>query len=260
MIVAFYRAPMCEEIPAIARFPPSKSFRYRNLLTLPFYFYMLLGAPKLLAKGTPMKLRTIAIVLTVVLASAAAYAQSGAYLTFNSQMWTQEGVNTYVTHPGSQNIDRPWLLGAGYGVYYDVTHLPYLGKVKTGPVLLGIDARGETFRDGTTYGTFNQENGIFSIRVATAKPVKGYTPYILGGFGIAHTKVPYRLYYSNNFTYQFGAGVDTQLHKKIDWRIVEFRVGAVANYPTGYSPSGAGAPNESNYMITLGTGLVFRIR
>jgi opacity protein-like surface antigen len=207
-----------------------------------------------------MKLRTIAIVLTVALASAVAHAQSGVYVTATSQQFVQEGVNTVIYHAGSQNIDRPWLLGAGYGVYYDVTHLPYLGKLKTGPVLLGIDARGETFRDGTSYGTFNQENGIFSIRVATAKSVKGYTPYILGGFGLAHTKVPGRLYYSNNFTYQFGAGLDTQIHKKIDWRVVELRVGALANYPTGYSPSGAGAPNESNYMITLGTGLVFRIR
>lgn len=206
-----------------------------------------------------MKLRTIAIVLTVAFASAAAYAQSGAYLTFNAQMWTQEGVNTYLTSPGSQNIDRPWLLGAGYGVYYDVTRLPYLGKLKTGPVVFGIDARGETFRNSVSYGTFNQENGIFSIRVATSKPVKGYTPYILGGFGLGHTKVPGRLSYSNNFTYQFGAGVDTQLHKKIDWRVIELRVGSLANYPTGYYPTGS-APNQSNYMITLGTGLVFRIR
>jgi opacity protein-like surface antigen len=204
-----------------------------------------------------MKLRTIAIVLTVVLASAAAHAQSGAYLTFNANMWTQEGVNTYVTNPGSQNTDRPWLLGAGYGVYYDVTHLPYLGKLKTGPVVFGIDARGETLRNAASYGSFNQENGIFSIRVATKSPIKGSTPYVLGGFGLGHTKVPGRLSYSNNFLYQVGVGVDSKLCKKIDWRI-EADGGALANYATGYYPLGIG-PNQSNYMVTVGTGLVFRI-
>jgi hypothetical protein len=229
------------------------------LLTLPFYFYMLLGAPKLLAKGTPMKLRTIAIVLTVALASAAAHAQSGAFLTFNAQMWTQEGVNTFVTNPGSQNIDRPWLLGPGYGVYFDVTRLPYVGKLKTGPVVFGIDARGETLRDRLNYGGFNEQNGIFSLRVASKGPIKGYTPYITGGFGLGHTRVPGRLSYANNFIYQFGAGVDAKLCKRIDWRVAEVTVGALANYPTGYYPLGVGA-NQSNYMIGLGTGLVFRIR
>ena len=116
-----------------------------------------------------MKLRTIAIVLTVVLASAAAYAQTGVYLSFNAQQFTQEGVNTFITNPGSQNIDRPWLLGPAYGVYYDVTHLPYLGKLKTGPVVFGIDARGQTLRDTVFYGTFNQEYGQRSRPLLTGR-------------------------------------------------------------------------------------------
>jgi hypothetical protein len=206
-----------------------------------------------------MKLRTIVVVLTVALASAVAYGQSGAYLTFNAQEWTQEGVNTYITNPGSQNIDRPWIFGPGYGVYYDITHLPYLGKLKTGPVVFGIDARGETLRLSEYNSTFNEENGLFSLRVATMKPIKGTTPYVQGGFGIAHTKVPGRLSYANNFIYQFSVGADRKLYNKIDWRVIEVSGGALANYPTGYYPIGAG-PNQSNYMLTLGTGLVFRIR
>jgi hypothetical protein len=217
---------------------------------------MLIGAPKLFAKGTSMKLRTIAIVLTVVLASAAAYAQTGVYLSFNAQQFTQEGVNTFITSPGSQNIDRPWLFGPAYGVYYDVTHLPYLGKLKTGPVVFGIDARGQTLRDTVYYGTFNQQDGIFSLRVATKNTLKGAVPYLQGGFGIGHTKVPGRTYYSNNFIYQFSVGADYKIHKHIDWRIVEFSAGFLGSYATGYYPTGLG-PNQSNHMLTLGTGLVF---
>jgi len=203
-----------------------------------------------------MKLRTIAIVLTVVLASAAAYAQTGVYLSFNAQQFTQEGVNLYLTHAGSQNTDRPWLFGPAYGVYYDVTHLPYLGKLKTGPVVVGIDARGQTLRDPVYYGTFNQQDGIFSLRVATKDPVRGVVPYVEGGFGIGHTKVPGRTYYSNNLMYQFGVGADYKIHKRIDWRIVEITGGFLGNYATGYYPTGYG-PNQSNHMLTLGTGLVF---
>jgi opacity protein-like surface antigen len=206
-----------------------------------------------------MKLRTIAIVLTVALASAAAYAQTGAYLTFDAQQFTQEGVNTYITHPGSQNIDRPWLLGAGYGVYYDVTHLPYLGKLNTGPVVVGIDARGQTLRDDVSYGTFNAQDGIFSIRVATKDKFKGTVPYVQGGFGIGHTLVPGRFHYSNNFIYQFSAGTDYQIHKNIDWRMIEVSGGFLGSYATGYYPTGVG-PNQSNYLLMLGTGLVFRTR
>jgi opacity protein-like surface antigen len=218
---------------------------------------MLIGAPKLLAKGTPMKLRSIAIVLTVALASAAAYAQTGVYVTMDAQQFTQEGVNTHPLSVGSQNIDRPWLYGPGYGVYYDVTHLPYLGKLKTGPVVIGVDGRGDTLRLSEYGSTFNRQDGIFSLRIATKRTFKGTTPYIQGGFGIGHTKVPFRTAYSNNFIYQFGAGVDMKVHKHIDWRVVEVTGGFLGNYNTGYYPLGVGA-NQSNYMITLGTGLVFR--
>ena len=39
-----------------------------------------------------MKLRSIALVLTVALVSAAAHAQSGVYLTMDAQQFTQKGV------------------------------------------------------------------------------------------------------------------------------------------------------------------------
>jgi opacity protein-like surface antigen len=205
-----------------------------------------------------MKLRSLALVLPVTLLSAAAHAQSGVYLTFDAQQFTQEGVDL-PAHPNSANIDRPWLYGPGYGVYYDITHLPYLGKLKTGPVVVGIDGRGDTLRLSEYGSTFNRQDGLFSIRVAMKEKFKGVTPYAQGGFGIAHTKVPFRTYFSNNFIYQFSIGADKQIHKNIDWRVVEASAGSISNYNTGYYPAGVG-PNQSNYMITLATGLVFRLK
>jgi hypothetical protein len=240
-----------------ASFSPPESFRYRNLLTLPFHFYMLIGAPKLLAKGTSMKLRTIACALAVALVSAAAHAQSGVYVTFDAQQFTQEGV---LANPGIHgNIDRPWLYGPGYGVYYDVTRLPYLGALKTGPVTVGIDGRGDTLRLSAYGTTFNRQDGLFSIRLATKNKIKSVTPYIQGGFGIAHTKVPGRTFYSNNFIYQFSLGVDKKIQKHIDWRIVEASAGTMAHYSTGYYPVGVGT-NQSSYLVTLATGFVFRFK
>jgi len=208
-----------------------------------------------------MKLRTLAIVLAVTIASAAAHAQSGVYLTMNAQQFTQEGVD-FPPFPHSMDIDRPWLYGPGYGVYYDVTRLPHIlvlkgGKLNTGPVVIGIDARGQTLRLSEYHSSFNAQDGLFSIRVATKDKFMGVTPYIQGGFGIGHTKVPFRTSYSNNFMYQFSIGADRHLRGKLDWRVVEASAGTLNNYNTGYYPLGVG-PGQSNYMVTLATGLVFR--
>ena len=212
-----------------------------------------------------MKLRTIALVLTVALASAAAaHAQSGAYLMFDTQQFTQKGV---FVDPGTHgNVDRPWLFGATYGIYYDVTHLPHVGKLKTGPVLVGIDARGDVLRDDIYGSQIDREDGIFSLRVSTKRPYKysyGSIPYVQGGFGIGHTRNPFRSYYNNNFIYQVSLGIDHPLHgrfKKFDWRVLEASAGSLNNYPTGYFALNGGlGQNQSNYLITLSTGLVFRI-
>ena len=204
-----------------------------------------------------MKLRSIALVLTAALVSAAAHAQSGVYLSMDAQQFTQEGV---LVNPGlHSNIDRPWLYGPIYGVYVDITRLPKLGALKTGPVVLGLDARGDTLRYTEPWGgAFMRQDGIISLRVAPKKAL-ACTPYLEAGLGIGHTKVPFRTSYSNNFIYQFGAGVDHKIAKKIDWRVVEATIGSLASYRTGYSPSGIG-PGQSNYMVSLSTGIVFRLR
>jgi hypothetical protein len=199
-----------------------------------------------------MKLRSIALVLSVALASAAAQAQSGVYATFNAQQFTQDGI---YANPGIHgNVDRPWLFGAGYGVYYDVTRLPYFGVLKTGPVAVGIDARGETLRLSEYGSQLDRQDGVFSLRFAPKNQFMGSTPYIQGGFGIGHTRIPFAAHYSNNFIYQLSIGDDRKLCKYIDWRVVEATAGFLGNYQVG---SGA---NQSNYMVTLGTGLVFRLR
>jgi hypothetical protein len=198
-----------------------------------------------------MKLRSIALVLTVALASAAAYAQTGIYVTMDAQQFTQQGI---YANPGLHgNVDRPWLFGPTYGIYYDVTRLPRYGALKTGPFAVGIDARGDTFRLSEYGSQLDRQDGIFSLRVAAKTPFMRSTPYVQGGFGIGHTRIPFATHYSNNFVYQFGVGIDRKVHRNIDWRVVEATAGFLGNYQVGYGS------NQSNYLVTIGTGLVFRV-
>jgi hypothetical protein len=176
----------------------------------------------------------------------------GAYVTFNAQQFTQDGI--YASPGVHTNVDRPWLFGPGYGVYYNITHLPKLGALKTGPFLLGVDGRGETLRISEYGSQLDRQDGLFSLRLSTKKLVMGTTPYVQGGFGIGHTRVPFAAHYSNNFMYQFSLGADKKLRGRLDWRVVEASAGSLANYTTD------SGPNPSNYSVTLATGLVYRLR
>ncbi len=206
-----------------------------------------------------MKLRSIALVLTVALASAAAHAQTGIYVTADSQQFTQMGVNSHPA-PGGEE-DRPWLYGTAYGIYYDVNHLPRIGALRTGPFVVGIDVRGDTFRRSEYGSQFDRQDGLFSLRVATRNPYMSITPYVQGGFGIGHTRNPFRSTYNNNFIYQVSVGADRHLVGRFDWRVLEASAATLDSYPTGYySFNGGTGVNQSNYLITVGTGLVFRLR
>lgn len=205
-----------------------------------------------------MKLRSIALVLSLALVSAAAYAQSGVYVLMQAQQFTQEGVDL-PAFPNSANIDRPWLYGPAYGVYVGITKLPYLGALKTGPVTVGLDARGETMRLSEYGSQFDRQDGLLSLRIAAKHPMFKTTPYMQGGFGIGHTRVPFRGVYTNNFDYQVSVGADYKLSTHFDWRVVEASASFLQNYSTGYYPAGLG-PNQSNYSVTLGTGFVYRTR
>jgi hypothetical protein len=154
------------------------------------------------------------------------------------------------------------LIGTAYGVYYNVSKLPYIGKLRTGPIVLGIDGRGDTFRLNQYGAQFERQDGLFSIRVAAKKPVYlKTTPYLQVGFGVGHTRTPFRTTYNNNFLYQVGIGADHQLSHRLDWRLFELNAGVLKDFPTGYYSYGGGAgANQSNYLLTFGTGLVFRSR
>jgi hypothetical protein len=198
-----------------------------------------------------MKLRSIAIFFALALASAAAHAQTGVYATFDAEEFDRSGV---LANPpaGSSNTANPWLYGPTAGIYYDPAkiHIPKVGTLHTGPIILGVDLRGDFLRTNSQY---SRDDGIISLRAVPRTSFKGIVPYIQGGAGIGHTKVPGQTTYTNNWSYQFAIGADRKLKGRIDWRVVEASAGFLGSYVAG------SAGNNSNYIVTLGTGLVVRL-
>jgi hypothetical protein len=197
-----------------------------------------------------MKLRSLALFLAVALASAAANAQTGVYLAFDAQQFAQKGLA-----PGNTSIatTRPWSLGPEYGIYYNLTRIPMVGTLHTGPIRIGLDAHGDILRDRELGSQLDREDGVFGLRISSKNKIKTVTPYFRGGFGIGHTRIPYATHYSNNFVYQFGIGIDRTIRGRFDWRIMEADAGFLGGYYVG-----AGA-QQTNYLVTLSTGIVFRI-
>jgi hypothetical protein len=195
-----------------------------------------------------MKLRVIAILFAFALTTAAARAQVGVYASFDAEQFNRSGL--YANPPaGVSNSATPWLYGSTFGAYYNVSHVPYLGVLKTGPVTVGFDARGDFLR-GAQYA---RADALIGLRVATKTPIKRVTPYIQGSAGLGHTKLPGALYYTNNWSYQFAVGADRKIKGRVDWRVVEASAGFLGSFVTGTSPNG------SNYNYSLGTGLVVRL-
>jgi hypothetical protein len=197
-----------------------------------------------------MKLRSIVILATLAVASAAAHAQAGIYATFDAQEFTRTGL--FANPPaGSSNSDSPWLYGPTAGAFYTIHKIPKLGELHTGPISLGLDARGDFLRTNTPY---SRDDGIISLRVTPKSGMKGgLAPYIQGGAGIGHTKVPGQLSYTNNWSYLLALGADRKLKGPVSWRVVEASAGFLGSYVAGANK------NQSNYNVTFSTGLVVRL-
>ncbi len=193
-----------------------------------------------------MKLRSIAILSAIAVASTVAHAQAGVYATFDAQMFNRSGI--FATAPAGGNSDSPWLYGPTIGAFYTIHKIPKLGELHTGPISLGLDGRGD-FLHGSLY---DRSDAIVSLRVTPKHPFKGgLIPYVQGGAGLGHTKLPHASHFSNNWNYQFSVGADRKLKGHLDWRVVEVSGGFLGNYVAGANL------NQSNYNITLATGLVF---
>ena len=196
-----------------------------------------------------MKLRSIALLFACALiTSTAAHAQAGAYAMFDAEQFTRDGL--FQNPPtGHSNSDSPWLYGPTFGAFYTITHVPKLGEVHTGPIRIGIDGRGSILRTNTQY---SRSLAIVSLRITPKHEWAHIMPYVQGGAGLGHTKVPGQANFTNNWDYVFAAGADRKLGHNLDWRVVEVSGGFMGDYVAGTST------NNSNHHLDFATGIVYR--
>ena len=195
-----------------------------------------------------MNLRSIAVLFALAGASLAARAQAGVYAMFDAQQFTRTGL--LASPPaGSSNSDSPWLYGTTFGAYYMFTHVPKFGTLHTGPVAVGLDGRGTIVRTNTPY---NRDDATISLRVSTKNTFATVKPYIQGGAGLGHTRVPGQSFYTNNWSYLFAVGADRKLTKMVDWRVVDVSGGFLGSYVSGSNVS------NTNHILNFATGLVVR--
>ncbi|MDP9038320.1 MAG: hypothetical protein M3O02_03475 [Acidobacteriota bacterium] len=193
-----------------------------------------------------MRLRFLASLFALVVGAATARAQSGVYAMFDAQQFTRSGLLAAPVG-GQSNTESPWLYGTTFGAFYTVHRIPKLGELHTGPLAIGFDARGTIVRTNTQ---LNRDDGILSLRVTTKNPFARVKPYVQGGAGVGHTKVPGQLSFTNNWSYLFAVGADRTIHKHLDWRVVEVSGGFLGSYTSGSNV------NNSNRLLNLATGLV----
>ncbi len=136
-----------------------------------------------------------------------------------------------------------------------LNRVPVIKKFRSGLVNIALDGRGETLRLSEYGSSLNREDGYLSLRFSPKHEMRGLMPYAQGGFGIGRTRIPFAAHYQNNMAYLFGVGVDRKLTQHIDWRVIEADGGFLKQYTVGVAPM----PNQSNYQITMQTGVVFRI-
>lgn len=126
-----------------------------------------------------------------------------------------------------------WLFGPTIGLYHDNGY---------GLIGAGFDVRGSFLsRSGTSL-----DSVLVGGRVSLHPKVLPLKPYAEALGGLGHYTAP-NSSASNNFQYQFLAGIDSTLLPYLDWRVVEFSYGGLSVLNGTYNPK------------TISTGIVFRL-
>jgi hypothetical protein len=193
-----------------------------------------------------MKLRSIAAVAVLALATVAARAQAGLY--FNP-VAIRVGNSSADAGPYAflgQNSTSQVFYGYDFGGYYDFFH--------SGPVYAGIDVReSDLHANNAMLRSF-----LVGARVS-AKPFRRpIKPYAQISVGVSTTKAPASTVHVSKFDYALYGGVDYTLQKHVDFRVLEIGYGSL----TTVSSADVGGGNTLNIpaanQLSFSSGLVFR--
>jgi hypothetical protein len=168
---------------------------------------------------------------------------------FDAEFHQESG--TYVhPRPDQDNTRTSWLYGPTVGMYMDFNRAGPIKFTSFKPATVGLTVRENIVRNAG----YSRDSTLFGIRVAAREPLFHFKPYVEGSMGVGHVAIPNVPNYQNKLEYRGFIGMDRQFKKRIDWRVVEFGGGSLANYlPYAGSP-------QNNFIVTVSTGVVFRLK
>jgi hypothetical protein len=192
-----------------------------------------------------MKLRSLAAVAVLVLATVAAHAQAGLY--FNpvairvSNSSADAGPYAFL----GQNSTSQVFYGYSFGGYYDFFH--------SGPLSAGVDVReSDLHANNAMLRSF-----LVGARVSAkpfSHPIK---PYAQFSFGVSTTKAPDSTIHISKFDYALYGGIDYTLQKHIDFRVIEIGYGSLTTVSSADVGGGANLYVPASNQISFSSGLVF---
>jgi hypothetical protein len=195
-----------------------------------------------------MKLRFLALLLPFAALPLAAQMQGGG-LYLNpvairiSNSTPDTGLFAFLGQNGTSNM----FYGVNLGGYYD-------WQTKKPKWAVGADVR-ETIVHGNNAAL---DSLLFGVRVVDQPFKSSLRLYAEPALGLGRSKSPYSPAHHTGFELHIFGGADYALAKYVDWRVVEIGYGSV---PTVNSADFGNPVNiSSSHLLSISTGLVFRIR
>jgi hypothetical protein len=193
-----------------------------------------------------MKLRSIAAVAVLALATVAAHAQAGLY--FNP-VAIRVSNSTADTGPAAflgQNSTSQVFYGYDFGGYYDFFH--------AGPIAAGIDVReSDLHANNAMLRSF-----LVGARVSAKPFTRPIKPYAQISVGVSTTKAPASTVHVSKFDYAVYGGVDYTLQKHIDFRVLEIGYGSLTTVSSADVGGGGTLNIPAANQLSFSSGLVFR--
>ena len=197
-----------------------------------------------------MKLRSIAAVAVLALATLAAQAQSqgnvGLYLNPVAIRVSNSTPDVIPYDFLGPNSTSQVFYGYDFGGYYDFFH--------SGPLAVGFDVReSDLHANNAMLRSF-----LVGARVSAKPFSRPFKPYAQISVGVGTTKAPGSIVHISKFDYTLYGGVDYTLQKHIDFRMVEIGYGSLTTVSSADVGGGNTLYVPASNQVSFSSGLVFR--
>jgi opacity protein-like surface antigen len=193
-----------------------------------------------------MKLRSIAAVAVLALATVAAHAQVGLYLNPVAIRVSNSSADAGQFAFLGQNSTSQVFYGFDLGGYYDFFH--------SGPLSAGLDVReSDLHANNAMLRSF-----LVGARVSAKPFTRPIKPYAQISVGVSTTKAPTSTVHISKFDYALYGGVDYTLQKHIDFRVLEIGYGSLTTVSSADVGGGGTLTIPASNQVSFSSGLVFR--